>query len=66
MTEPTLIRAYYEWTGACFAIDLRGPDGEVYGDGQGVDTWSLEELIGDNFVWGELQEISKTFVGIEH
>lgn len=71
MTEPTLVRAYYEWTGSCFAIDLKGPDGTPgveggWGDGQMVDTLRMDELIGDEFVYGELQAISKVFVGIDH
>lgn len=69
--EPSLVRTYYEWTGACFGITLKGPDGAEgvdggWGDGQGVEMISMEELIGDNVVWGELQSLSRTFVGIDH
>lgn len=69
--DPTLVRTYYEWTGACFGITLKGPDGAPgveggWGDGQGVEMISMEELIGDNIVWGELQSLSRTFVGIDH
>lgn len=71
MTEPLLIRTYYEWTGQCFGITLKGPDGSIgmkgsLNDGQAVDLISIEELLGDNIVWGELQSISRTFVNIKH
>ena len=71
MTEPTLVRTYYEWTGACFGIDLKGPDGAPgvkmgWGDGQGVEINSLGELIGDKTTYEELQAISRIFVNIDH
>jgi alpha 1,2-mannosyltransferase len=71
ITDPRLVRTYYEWTGQCFGITLKGPDGTMgvegsWGDGQGVEMISMEELIGDNMVWRELQELSRTFVNIDH
>ena len=74
MTEPSLVRTYYEWTGACFAIDLKGPDGAPgtkmgWGDGQGVELNPLAELLGeqgDKETYDELQSISKVFVKIDH
>jgi alpha 1,2-mannosyltransferase len=67
--EERLVRTYYEWTGACFAISLKGPDGvkgaeNSMGDGQGVIMQELRNLLGEDVVWDELKEVAQKFVAI--
>lgn len=78
ISEPLLVRTLYEFTGDCFALTLKGPDGAIdknsninkaensMGDGQGVDTIPLKDVLGDGNgnVWRELEEISERFVKI--
>lgn len=79
ITEPTLIRTLYEFTGDCFAITLKGPDGlpetqNSMRDGQGVLTVGLEEAFGDGDavrgredpVFKAVMEIAPGFVAINH
>jgi alpha 1,2-mannosyltransferase len=67
--EPTLIRTLYEFTGDCFALSLKGPDGLSSSensmlDGQGVIMFELADVLNNVTVWDELVELSKSFVMI--
>ncbi|WVW85356.1 hypothetical protein I302_107394 [Kwoniella bestiolae CBS 10118] len=69
ISEPLLVRTLYEFTGDCFALTLKGPDGapgveNSMGDGQGVDTFALRDVLGDGHVWREVKRISEEFVKI--
>jgi alpha 1,2-mannosyltransferase len=73
--EPTLTRTLYEWTGDCFAIQLKGPDGlptsaNSFRDGQGVLTEKMDTAFGplgeEDEVYKALMEIAPTFVSIAH
>ncbi|ODO11043.1 hypothetical protein I350_01645 [Cryptococcus amylolentus CBS 6273] len=71
INEPLLVRTPYDFTGDCFALTLKGPDGapgavNSMGDGQGVETVAMGDVIGDDNVWGELKGLSETFVHINH
>lgn len=67
--EPLLVRTLYHWTGDCFAITVKGPDGakeaeNSMGDGQGAYIQELSGVLGNGKVWEELQNMSEAFVGI--
>ncbi|WVQ95170.1 hypothetical protein IAU59_002264 [Kwoniella sp. CBS 9459] len=69
ISEPLLVRTFYEWTGACFAVTLKGPDGapdaeNSMGDGQGVDTVLLKDVLGSGHVWEALEGLTEDFVKI--
>ena len=68
INEPLLVRTLYEWTGDCFAITLKGPDGAPgfengLGDGQGVLTLEMRDVV-EREVWEALEELSVKFVSI--
>ena len=68
INEPQLVRTLYEFTGDCFAITLKGPDGAktldgTVGDGQGVITVPMRGIVGEA-VWAGLEQISTEFVSI--
>ncbi len=69
--EPTLVRTPYEFTGDCFAIFQKGPDGleeseNSMRDGQGVLTEELWEAFGGpkNPVYRALKEMAQPYVDI--
>jgi alpha 1,2-mannosyltransferase len=73
ISEPTLTRTLYEFTGDCFAVTLKGPDGlpnspNSMRDGQGVLTLPLAKMFGeqgeDDVIYQALMEIAPTFVSI--
>ncbi|KAK6910896.1 hypothetical protein I203_104931 [Kwoniella mangroviensis CBS 8507] len=69
ISEPLLVRTLYEFTGDCFALTLKGPDGaprveNSMMDGQGVDTYPLKDVLGDGHVWREVARLSEEFVKI--
>lgn len=72
ITEPSLRRTLYEFTGDCFALTLKGPDGakgaeNSFGDGQGVLTLPLEDAFTggkDNKMLQEVQRLAQPFVDI--
>ena len=69
--EPLLVRTLYEFTGDCFALTLKGPDGALDAensmqDGQGVVMESMEDVLGNGAVWEELKALSEVFVRINH
>ena len=69
--EPLLVRTLYEYTGDCFALTLKGPDGALDAensmqDGQGVVMESMEDALGNEAVWEELRALSEVFVRINH
>ncbi len=70
ISEPLLVRTPYHFSGDCFALSLKGPDGldsseNSMRDGQGVVTETLEEVLGSsNPVYVELVELAKKFVKI--
>ncbi|KAG7563015.1 hypothetical protein FFLO_01573 [Filobasidium floriforme] len=73
ISEPTLTRTLYEFTGDCFAITLKGPDGlpnstNSMRDYQGVLTEPLSTVFGPNGETDEiylaLMDIAPTFVAI--
>jgi alpha 1,2-mannosyltransferase len=69
ITEPQLVRTLYEYTGDCFAITLKGPDGASDTssgvlDGQGVVMDDMRNLLGDDRVWKALENLSQDFVAI--
>lgn len=72
ISEPTLVRTPYEFTGDCFALTLKGPDGlpgveNSMRDGQGVLTIPLEEaFLGGkaNKVLQKVKELQQPFVDI--
>lgn len=72
ITEHSLRRTLYEFTGDCFALTLKGPDGakgaeNSFGDGQGVLTLPLEDAFTggkDNKMLQELQRLAQPFVDI--
>ncbi|ORY29660.1 mannosyltransferase putative-domain-containing protein [Naematelia encephala] len=69
--EPRLVRTLYEFTGDCFALTLKGPDGlpgvdNSMLDGQGVEMVDMREVLGKDEVWEALKEISERFVMINH
>jgi alpha 1,2-mannosyltransferase len=64
-----LVRTLYEFTGDCFAITLKGPDGlpdspNSMMDYQGVVMEDMKDLLGGKEVWEALVEISEKFVAI--
>lgn len=68
INEPLLVRTLYEFTGDCFSIDLKGPDGKAgsdrsMGDGQGVMVIPTREVVGET-TWAALEEISEKYVAI--
>jgi alpha 1,2-mannosyltransferase len=66
--EPSLVRIPYDFTGSCFSVEIKGPDGELEGsvmDGQGLVEDELKNVVGKEF-WGELEKISEEFVRINH
>jgi alpha 1,2-mannosyltransferase len=68
--EPTLVRTLYEFTGDCFALTLKGPDGlpgseNSMLDGQGVIMTEMPEVLGGKGpVWEELSTLADVFVKI--
>jgi alpha 1,2-mannosyltransferase len=69
ISEPRLVRTLYEFTGDCFAITLKGPDGmpdspNSMMDGQGVIVEDMKDLLGGGEVWEALVQISEKFVAI--
>lgn len=69
--EPLLVRTLYEFTGDCFALTLKGPDGapdveNSMMDGQGVVMESMKDILGGGEVWEALVELSNKFVRINH
>lgn len=69
IAEPLLVRTLYEFTGDCFALTLKGPDGlpdseNSMMDNQGVVMQDMKEVLGDGPVWEELKALSHIFVGI--
>jgi len=69
ISEPRLVRTLYEFTGDCFAITLKGPDGlpdspNSMMDYQGVVMEDMKDLLGGKEVWEALVEISEKFVAI--
>ena len=69
--EPLLVRTPYEFTGDCFALTLKGPDGlpdaeNSMMDGQGVIMESMRDVLGGGAVWDALRTLSDTFVRINH
>lgn len=70
INEPLLVRTLYEFTGDCFAINLKGPDGAAnlesgMNDGQGVVVIPTKEVVGEE-VWAAIEELSEKFVGINN
>lgn len=68
INEPLLVRTLYEFTGDCFAITLKGPDGapdseRSVGDGQGVLILPTKEVVGKK-TWEALEALSEKFVAI--
>ncbi|KAK1927346.1 mannosyltransferase putative-domain-containing protein [Papiliotrema laurentii] len=68
INEPLLVRTLYEFTGQCFAISLKGPDGapgseRSVGDGQGVLTLSTKDVVGRE-TWQALEALSEKYVSI--
>lgn len=66
--EPLLVRTLYEFTGDCFALTLKGPDGlpdspNSMMDYQGLVVDEMKDLLGED-VWVALEEISEKFVKI--
>lgn len=62
------MRTLYEYTGMCFAITLKGPDGSSdvvnsYGDGQGIVMDEMNDVLAPE-VWAELERIGPEFVRI--
>ncbi|WVQ79578.1 hypothetical protein IAT38_001678 [Cryptococcus sp. DSM 104549] len=71
IAEPKLVRTLYEFTGDCFALTLKGPDGapgveNSYMDGQGVVMEEMKQVVGGGEVWEELKALSEIFVGINN
>jgi len=73
ISEPSLTRTLYEFTGDCFAITLKGPDGLLtspnsFRDGQGLLTLPLAEVFGeqgeDHKMYQALMEIAPKFVAM--
>lgn len=69
ISEPLLVRTLYEFTGDCFAITLKGPDGlpdspNSMMDGQGLEVEEMKDVLGGAEVWHALEEISEKFVKI--
>ncbi|WWC90587.1 uncharacterized protein L201_005523 [Kwoniella dendrophila CBS 6074] len=69
ISEPLLVRTLYEFTGDCFALTLKGPDGAPEAensmmDNQGVDTYQLKDVLGNGHIWNELEKLSEVFVKI--
>lgn len=71
ISEPTLVRTPYEFTGDCFKIFRKGPDGlpdseNSMRDGQGVLTEDVESVMGGlgNPAYVALRELAQTFVDI--
>lgn len=70
INDPRLVRTLYQFTGECFAIDLKGPDGapgapNSYGDGQGVEIDTFEHVLAHNpAVWAWIRDNAKKIAGI--
>lgn len=70
INDPRLVRTLYQFTGECFAIDLKGPDGapgapNSYGDGQGEIIEPMQDVLRHNpAVWAWLRDNSKKIAGI--
>jgi alpha 1,2-mannosyltransferase len=69
INDDRLVRTYYEWTGACFAITLKGPDGargvdNSVGDGQGLVMQEMKDVLGEGKQWEELMDVARRFVRI--
>ncbi|KAJ9118619.1 hypothetical protein QFC22_003839 [Naganishia vaughanmartiniae] len=71
ISEPSLVRTPYDFTGDCFALTLKGPDGLASAensmrDGQGVLTETVEGAMGglDNPTYVALRDLAQTFVDI--
>lgn len=73
IAEPTLYRTLYEFTGDCFAVQLKGPDGLPHSrnsmrDGQGLLTEPMETAFGPggetDEVYLALKDIAPLFVKI--
>ncbi|CAK9781972.1 hypothetical protein CC85DRAFT_313059 [Cutaneotrichosporon oleaginosum] len=68
--DPRLVRTLYEFTGDCFAITLKGPDGlpgepNSVLDGQGVIVETTEEVLSRNpGVWKELDGVAAFLAGL--
>ncbi|GMK55928.1 hypothetical protein CspeluHIS016_0209840 [Cutaneotrichosporon spelunceum] len=68
--DPTLVRTLYEFTGDCFAITLKGPDGlpgepNSILDGQGTVVETTEETLSRNpGVWNELAHVAAFLAGL--
>jgi alpha 1,2-mannosyltransferase len=71
ISEPSLVRTPYDFTGDCFALTLKGPDGLASAensmrDGQGVLTETVESVMGglENPTYVALRDLAQTFVDI--
>ncbi|KAI5450515.1 hypothetical protein NCC49_002972 [Naganishia albida] len=71
ISEPTLVRTPYHFSGDCFKLERKGPDGlpdseNSMRDGQGVLTEEVESVMGGtaNPVYVALKELAQTFVDI--
>ncbi|KAJ9126143.1 hypothetical protein QFC24_002416 [Naganishia onofrii] len=71
ISEPSLVRTPYDFTGDCFALTLKGPDGLTSAensmrDGQGVLTETVESVMGglENPTYVALRDLAQTFVDI--
>jgi alpha 1,2-mannosyltransferase len=68
INDPRLIRTLYEYTGDCFDITLKGPDGlpdspNSYFDGQGELVEPMSELLPPH-VWKALFDMSVDIAGL--
>jgi alpha 1,2-mannosyltransferase len=66
--DPRLVRTLYEYTGDCFAITLKGPDGlpdseNSYFDGQGTLILPSSEVLPEH-VWTALSDMSAAIAGL--
>lgn len=68
--DPRLVRTLYEFTGDCFAITLKGPDGtpgepNSMLDGQGTLIQTTEEVLERNpGVWEALSGVAEFLAGL--
>ncbi len=71
VNEPTLVRTPYHFTGECFGVTQKGPDGletseNSMRDGQGVIVEAIEDVLGgtDSPTYVALMQLAKKFVQI--
>lgn len=70
INDERLVRTLYQFTGECFAIDLKGPDGapdapNSYGDGQGTEIETFESVLSYKpELWEWIRDNSKKIAGI--